>query len=219
MRRSTFIKIAGITLTGLIIEPAMAMAQQQHNPRSLFFKDDGVIPNSQYALLLYHNVFTERGAAGATWLETHFAANGWTNSWRWGVYPFHHYHSNTHEVLGVFSGQALLHLGGEQGEKVEVLAGDIIVIPAGVGHKCLTHSNDFTVVGAYPDGLQPDLNRGEKGERPQTDRNIAAVALPRTDPLLGKNEGLCKFMDSLTCYRVGSNFTAGAHCTKTKQQL
>jgi uncharacterized protein YjlB len=65
--------------------------------------------------LLYRNAFSDRGNKGADWLEKKFAANNWTNSWRWGVYPFHHYHSNTHEVLGVFRGSALLHLGGEKG--------------------------------------------------------------------------------------------------------
>lgn len=69
-------------------------------------------------------------------------------------------------------------------------AGDILVIPAGVGHKCNSHSDDFTVVGAYPDGLSPDLCRGEPGERPKSDENIAAVPFPDTDPLLGKDNGL-----------------------------
>jgi len=158
-------------------------------PEAIYFKDDGIIPNNKFPLLIYHNAFSERGSKGADWLETKFGEHNWTNTWRWGVYPFHHYHSNTHEVLGVFSGSALLHLGGEKGDKINVAAGDIIVIPAGVGHKCINHSDDFTVVGAYPNGLQPDLNKGEKGERPQTDKNIAAVPLPATDPLLG-NAGL-----------------------------
>jgi uncharacterized protein YjlB len=163
------------------------MAKEQLQPETFYFKDDGSIPNSKYPLLLYRNAFPEHGSKGAEWLEEKFADNQWTNSWRWGVYAFHHYHSNTHEGLGVFSGSALLHLGGEKGEKVKVQAGDIIVIPAGIGHKSLTHSNDFTVVGAYPNGLKPDMNKGEKGERPQTDKNIADIPLPATDPLLGKS--------------------------------
>ena len=152
--------------------------------------DDGSIPNNKYPLLVYQNVFDLRGSKGGDWLEERFAANNWTNTWRWGVYPFHHYHSNTHEVLGVFSGSALLHLGGEAGEKTSVQAGDLIVIPAGVSHKCIRHSEDFTVVGAYPGGLEPDLNKGEKGDRPKADENIASVPLPATDPLLGTDGGL-----------------------------
>lgn len=163
---------------------------KQPQPDKFYFKDDGSIPNSQNPLLLYRNVFSGRGDEGAKWLEETFAANNWKNSWRWGVYSFHHYHSISHEVLGVFSGSALLHLGGEKGEKVEVQAGDVMVIPAGVGHKCISHSNDFTVVGAYPNGTSPDMNKGKDDERPQVDRNIAAVLVPATDPLLGKEGGV-----------------------------
>lgn len=64
-------------------------------------------------------------------------------------------------------------------------AGDIIVIPAGVGHKCITHSSDFTVLGAYPFHLSPDLMIGEKRERPGADERIAKIRLPDTDPLVG----------------------------------
>jgi uncharacterized protein YjlB len=160
-------------------------------PEQLLFKDDGKIPNSKYPLLLYKNAFTARNAGGAEWLEQHFAKNNWTNSWRNGVYNFHHYHSTSHEVLGVYSGTALLHLGGEQGQKIRVTAGDIIVIPAGVGHKNL-ESEGLGIVGAYPDGRNWDINRGLPGERPKTDENIAALPIPATDPLLGKSDGLIK---------------------------
>ena len=84
----------------------------------------------------------------------------------------------------------MLHLGGEKGEKIEVVAGDIIIIPAGVGHKNLTSSDDFGVVGAYPDGRNWDLLKGEPGERPKADKTIAALPIPDTDPLLGKSGGL-----------------------------
>lgn len=191
MTRKQFVEASGIMIAGLLIQTD-SMASSLPPAKEFYFKDDGMIPNSKYPLLVYQKAFAQTGEKAADWLEQKFAANNWTNTWRWGVYPFHHYHSNTHEVLGVFQGKALLHLGGEKGEKVEVQAGDIIVIPAGVGHKCLTHSNDFTVLGAYPNGLDPDLMRGEKGERPATDQNIAAVAVPATDPWMGKDEGLRK---------------------------
>jgi uncharacterized protein YjlB len=160
-------------------------------PEKLYFADDGNIPNSRLPLLLYRNVFSERDKAGASLLEKTFAANDWTNSWRNGVYDFHHYHSTSHEVLGVYAGRATLHLGGEQGEKVEVQAGDILVIPAGVGHKNLG-SSGLGIVGAYPEGRSWDLNRGEEGERPAADHNIAALPVPITDPWQGKEHGLPK---------------------------
>ena len=169
------------------------MSHSNPLPEVIFFQDDGTIPNSNYPLLLYRNAFSETGSAGASWLEKRFSANNWTNSWRNGVFPYHHYHSISHEVLGIYSGSALLHLGGEKGQKVRVQAGDIIVIPAGVGHKRLEASTDFGVVGAYPDGQDYDVLRGEPGDRPGADKNIAAVPLPKTDPLLGKEGELTRF--------------------------
>ncbi|WP_233589224.1 cupin domain-containing protein [Gynurincola endophyticus] len=191
MNRKSFIKM-GSLLAGTFILKLNLPAMNINQPITYFFEDDGMIPNSRYPLIVYKNVFSLRGNEGADWLEKHFSENNWTNSWRWGVYPFHHYHSNTHEVLGCFSGSALLHMGGEKGKKIEVSAGDIIVIPAGVGHKCLSNSNDFTVVGAYPNGLSPDLMRGEKADRPKADKNIEKVSQPETDPFTGTKEGLIR---------------------------
>ena len=172
-------------LAGLFLAlPKVANAKQMEI-KQFHFKDDGKIPNSKYPLLVYKNAFSERNSAGAKWLEDTFASNNWTNSWRNGIYDFHHYHSTSHEVLGVYSGEALVHLGGEQGEKVNIEAGDIIIIPAGVGHKNLG-STDLGIVGAYPDGRSWDINKGLAGERPAADKNIAALPIPEADPLSGK---------------------------------
>ncbi len=157
-----------------------------------FFDDDGNIPNSQYPLIIYKAAFSKSGNAGAKWLEQKFESNNWRNSWRNGVFPYHHYHSITHEVLGVYSGTALLHLGGENGEKLRVEVGDIIVIPAGVGHKNIESSKDFAIVGAYPNGMEYDLMKGKANERATADENISKVPFPDQDPLLEKNNGLMK---------------------------
>lgn len=158
--------------------------------RKIFFEDDGTIPNNKLPLLLYKNAFDQRGKEGAAWLEKQFSKNNWRNAWRNGVYDYHHYHSISHEVLGVYSGDAKLHLGGKQGEKVDVEAGDILIIPAGVGHKNLGSSSNFGVVGAYPNGSDYDLKTGKESERPQADKNIAEVPLPDADPLQGTDKGL-----------------------------
>lgn len=162
-------------------------------PEKFYFKDDGQIPNNTLPLLIYKNIFKERGEEAAAMLEEQFELNNWRNSWRNGVHDFHHYHSNTHEVLGVYSGKALLHLGGEEGEKLEVAAGDIIVIPAGVGHKNL-ESENFKIVGAYPDGREYDMNYGKEGERPAADENILKVPVPDTDPFFGRTKGVPKIL-------------------------
>ena len=43
--------------------------------------------------------------------------------------------------------------------------------------------------------MQPDLMKGEAGERPKADQNIASVPIPETDPLLGKDGGLVGIWD------------------------
>lgn len=190
MKRKAFLHVSAYMAGSFLVQHRLSANSLSVQTKTFYFKDDSVIPNSKYPLVIYQQAFDAKGNKGADWLEDTFAANNWTNSWRWGVYPFHHYHSNTHEVLGVFKGNALLHMGGEKGEKLKVNAGDIIVIPAGVGHKCLEHTDDFTVVGAYPNGLSPDLMKGNDGERPAADKNIARVELPVTDPLSGKKSGI-----------------------------
>jgi uncharacterized protein YjlB len=166
-------------------------------PDKFFFEDDGYILNSKLPLLLYRNAFHKRGREGAAWLEERFGENNWSNAWRNGVYSYHHYHSTSHEVLGVYSGSARLQLGGVKGQIVDVETGDVIIIPAGVGHKNLGSSSSFRVVGAYPNGSSYDLKTGEKDERPQAGKNIAAVPLPSTDPLLGKDSGLTKIWNEI----------------------
>jgi uncharacterized protein YjlB len=188
MKRIDFLSFLGLSSL-LLNKDVMANTSQ---PEIFHFKDDGKIPNNKLPLLLYRKGYTLTGKGDASALLKIFAKHHWTNSWDNGVYSFHHYHSTSHEVLGIYKGSATLHLGGEKGEKVHVEAGDVIIIPAGVGHKNLAASNDFAVVGAYPDGRDWDLLKGEPGERPQADQNIAALPIPDFDPLQGKIEGLRK---------------------------
>jgi uncharacterized protein YjlB len=76
-------------------------------------------------------------------------------------------------------------LGGPAGRVLEVGAGDVIAIPAGVAHRRLESSADFLVVGCYPPGQDWDLLRGEPGVREIAAPNIAAVTMPVTDPVTG----------------------------------
>src|SRR5205809_2268090 len=154
-------------------------------PEQFSFKDDGIFPNSVLPLLFYHQALITKNKDPASIFEQRFVRNDWTNSWRDGVYSFPHYHSTSHEVLGVYSGAATLRLGGEHGKDVEVQAGDVIVIPAGVAHQNIGASNDFGVVGAYPECRKWDLLRGLPGERPKADHNIAALPMPENDQIYG----------------------------------
>ena len=104
--------------------------------------------------------------------------NGWTGSWRNGIFDWHHYHLTTHEVLGCYAGHATVMLGGERGQRVELAAGDVVIIPAGCAHKRLAASGDFAVVGAYPGGAAPDMQKGEGQACPLPQWN--------SDPVFGK---------------------------------
>jgi uncharacterized protein YjlB len=154
-------------------------------PEQFRFKDDGTFPNSVLPLLVYRRALTVDGQDPASVFEECFAENNWCNSWRNGVYSFAHYHTTTHEILGVYRGAATLRLGGEDGRTLEVRSGDVIVIPAGVAHQKVQASADFSVVGAYPDGREWDLLRGQPGERPEADQKIAALPIPDNDPIYG----------------------------------
>jgi uncharacterized protein YjlB len=150
-------------------------------------KDDGVILNSKLPLLVYRRAVSIAENDPAHVFEELFAENGWGDSWRNGIYPYQHYHSTAHEVLGIYQGSAKVQLGGEHGVIHEVRAGDVIVIPAGVAHKNLGSSDDFGVVGAYPEGQEMDMNYGKASERVRAIENIAHLALPKMDPVFGEN--------------------------------
>jgi uncharacterized protein YjlB len=148
-----------------------------------FFADDGRFPNSRLPVVIYRRAVADPSAET---LEALFDGNGWPSEWRAGVYDYDHYHSTAHECLGIAAGSARLRLGGPEGREFEVAAGDVLVLPAGTAHRCVGADSEFLVVGAYPPGQAWDVLKGEDGERPDADKRIAAVPLPKTDPVGGE---------------------------------
>jgi uncharacterized protein YjlB len=150
------------------------------------FKDDGVIPNHpHWPLVLY------RGAVAlpddldpAAIIEDLFERNGWGDSWRDEIYDYVHYHSRIHEVLGIARGDGTVRFGGNNGRTFHLKAGDVAVLPAGTGHRCLAASAGFLVVGAYPpSGIYDECTKSEDHARAL--KTIPKVGRPRKDPVYG----------------------------------
>ncbi|MGC4192280.1 MAG: hypothetical protein QM589_14100 [Thermomicrobiales bacterium] len=141
--------------------------------------------NPHLPVLVYRKGIVFEDGDPASTMEDHFQRNGWGYSWRNGIFNYHHFHSTAHEVLGVAAGTATVELGGSGGPRVEMQAGDVIVIPVGVALRNIGSSPDLIAVGAYPPGQVWDLNTGEDDEHPRVDRNIEALPLPVSDPVLG----------------------------------
>ncbi len=153
-----------------------------------FPPSDWVPNNPKLTVLLYKTAL--QGPDVADEFERLFSKNGWEGIWRNGVFDYHHYHSGAHEVLGVGRGSAKLMIGGPAGREIGVSSGDCIVLPAGTGHKKLGASPDFLVVGAYPPGQHADIQKAAPSKDQLT--KIAAVALPKSDPVLGAEGFLLK---------------------------
>ncbi|RUT33457.1 cupin domain-containing protein [Paenibacillus zeisoli] len=149
---------------------------------SLHFSDDGIIPGNPNLPVL---VYPEALKSNPRDTEAVFNSHGWLNSWTNGVFDYHHYHSNCHEVLGVTRGTIMLQLGGEQGRKIQLSAGDVALLPAGTGHKKLSASADFQIVGAYPGGMEYNTRRATREDRQKALAEIPQVPIPDTDPVYG----------------------------------
>ena len=145
------------------------------------FDADDRFPNSRLPLLVYRGALPPDPAA----MERAFAAHGWSNSWRNGIFDYHHFHSITHEVLGIAAGEVRVAFGGPSGRDVTVRAGDVVLIPAGVAHRNMGCSAGLLVVGAYPGGSDCDIRRGNPAERDVVAGALAAVPVPESDPVSG----------------------------------
>lgn len=170
------------------------MPPKPSEPLALLFADDGAIPNNPTlpVLLLRGAIDLSGTAEPERAIETTFRRNGWGNSWRNGIYPYVHYHSMIHEVLGIARGRAKVRIGGSTGREFDLIASDVVVLPAGVGHQCLWADPNLMVIGAYPAEGEYDLCRGTRAERAQALETIPRVPIPGTDPVFGSEGPLTR---------------------------
>lgn len=155
-------------------------------PLTFRFEDDGETPNNPVLpLVLYRGVVDVRSADPAAAFEQAFAAHGWGDGWRNGIYDFLHFHTRTHEVLGIARGRARVEFGGAKGQQVELAAGDVAILPAGTGHRRLSCSPDLLVVGAYPANNCFDQHRPSQVSHDRAVADIATTPLPEQDPVFG----------------------------------
>ena len=115
-----------------------------------------------------------------------FREHRWLGEWTDGIYGYTHFHTNTHEALGVVSGSATVRVGGERGIDVELEAGDVLVLPAGTGHRRILATADFKVTGAYPNGMEWNLHTEDDLSAEAARAAIASVPMPETDPVFGR---------------------------------
>lgn len=154
-------------------------------PEQYWSRPIGMLPNSRFPLLVHRNAVP----GGADAVTERFRSNGWLNNWRYpGVYSYRHFHSTTHECLGVAQGWMDVELFGSDGITLRVTAGDVVVMPAGVSHSMVGHSDDVMMVGGYPDGRDWDNMRQDtlsEELRRTAVKRIMMLPIPALDPATG----------------------------------
>lgn len=166
---------------------AAAHLVRKRKAHAFKFADDGETPNNPSLPVLHYRgaVALPRGLDPAAVFENLFLAHGWRMAWRDSIYDFLHFHTRTHEVLGIARGSAQVRFGGKRGKTLRVKAGDVVVLPAGTGHRRIAKSKDLLVVGAYPGKGGYDEPKPGDVDHDKAVQRIAKVRLPYADPVYG----------------------------------
>ncbi|KAI7531991.1 hypothetical protein KC331_g13809 [Hortaea werneckii] len=139
-------------------------------------------------LLIYRSAFPP-SLTNASLIEDHFTSIGVVApQWRYTMYSTSHFHSTSHEVLGIASGRARLCFGHEENEGrvvEELRKGDVVVVPAGVAHRLMEDvEGGFSMVGSYPKGCNWDMCYGHAGEEAKIEK-IKDLPWFTRDPVYG----------------------------------
>src|ERR1700748_2455531 len=108
-------------VTGIAKPKAAQLTVRARKPHSYRLRPDGETPNNpKYALIVYRSpVELDPQYDPAAVLETLFAKNRWGDSWRYTMYGYNHFHTQTHECLGIAKGKLLAQFGGKRGRQIE----------------------------------------------------------------------------------------------------
>jgi len=170
----------------------MPVVSADLKPLTFVFEDDGLVPNNLMPFLVYKGAIDVANPHPEKTIEGLFGANGWGDMWRNGIYDYLHYHATVHEALGIARGHARVRFGGDAGREFEISAGDVAILPAGTGHQCLSASDDFSVVGAYPPGAKMHVTRPTPENYRNALKTIPEVKLPNSDPVMGEDGPLLR---------------------------
>ena len=170
----------------------MSVVSADLKPLTFVFEDDGLVPNNPMPFLVYKGAIDVANPHPEKTIEGLFGANGWGDMWRNGVYDYLHYHATVHEALGIARGHARVRFGGDAGKEFEISAGDVAILPAGTGHQCLSASDDFSVVGAYPPGAKMHVTLLTPENYRNALKTIPEVKLPNSDPVMGEDGPLLR---------------------------
>jgi uncharacterized protein YjlB len=172
----------------------MKVSTKPSEPLALMFADDGSIPNNpRLPCLVYRKAIDLAGASKPEEvIEKIFVKNGWGKIWRNGILPYAQYHSMIHETLAIARGRAKVRFGGAQGRELDLIGGDVVVLPAGTGHQGVWSAPELVAVGAFALSGHYNLCRGSKAEYAKALVSIPHVPLPTTDPVFGEHGPLCR---------------------------
>lgn len=163
-----------------------------------FFEGNGRVPNSRLPLLIYRNLIRW----DAPTMEAIMRKNQWAPSWHahHGMWPRHHFHCESHEIICVRNGVHTAKFGGHDGISGEVRKGDVIVIPAGVGHCGLQISEDLDLTGGFPAGYGiVDFRMGFPEEYIELCERAREIPVFGYDPFFGPRGPLVQIWNDADC--------------------
>lgn len=159
----------------------------------VYSKADGLTPNNVFPSNIYRGVLKQIDVKINGSFKRIFESNNWTNNWADIILTENHYHSTTHEVIGLDQGEVSLKIGGKGGKIISLQEGDDILIPAGTGHYSLNNNKYYKAIGGYPNGAEWDMIFDEKDKYDSAINRIRKIPIPEQDPVFGTEGILFKY--------------------------